>query len=125
MRPAETSSTEPTRDQRSATTFDSLRTAVERPQPVFTEPRVQQGSSDKPSDTAVAMRLAGEAVATAARSAETELRRLRELLDQAEVRVRAAEERARYAEKQKVEVEKLLGEIRDQILGKYPHQRAA
>jgi hypothetical protein len=128
MRSAETTSTEPTSEKRSVTAFDSLRAAMERPQPTAVETK----AADKPSDTSVALRLAREAIATAEKSAETELRKLRELLDQSEARIRAAEdrarvaeERARYAEKQRADVEKLLGEIRDQILGKYPHQRAA
>jgi chromosome segregation ATPase len=105
--------------------FDSLRTALERAQGQPADARLPQGEPEKPSDTAVAMRLAGEAIATAAKSAEGELRRLRELLNQSEARVRAAEERARTAERQRGELEQLLSDIRDQIAGKYPHQRAA
>jgi len=108
---------------------------TERHQSAATETR----TADKPSDTSIALRLAGEAIATAAKSAETELRKLKELVDQSEARIRAAEdrarlaeerarvaeERARQAEKQRAEVENILGGIRDQILGKYPEQRAA
>jgi hypothetical protein len=128
MRSVENSSTEPTSEKRSLTAFDSLRTAMERPQSAVTETR----KVDKPGDTAIALRLAGEAIATAAKSAETELRKLRELVDQSDARIRAAEdraraaeERARQAEKQRAEVEKILGGIRDHILGNYPEQRAA
>jgi hypothetical protein len=128
MRSVENSSTEPTSEKRSLTAFDSLRTAMERPQSAATETR----KVDKPGDTAIALRLAGEAIATAAKSAETELRKLRELVDQSDARIRAAEdraraaeERARQAEKQRAEVEKILGGIRDHILGNYPEQRAA
>jgi hypothetical protein len=64
------------------------------------------------------MRLASEAIAAAARSVDSELRRMRELVDESEARARTAEERAR-------EAERLLAEIRDQIAGRYPEQRAA
>ena len=124
MRSAELNATKPASEQRSATAFDSLRTAMDRSQPAAVE--------NKPSDTAIALRLAGEAIATAAKSAETELRKLQELVDQSEARIRAAEdrarvaeERARHSEKQRAELEKILGGIRDQILGQYPQQRAA
>jgi hypothetical protein len=148
MRPA-TSSTEEIVEQRAVAAFDSLRAALARPQAEPAEPRVQQAladrsgdtaialrtararpqaepleprehqaPADKPGDTAVAMRLASEAIAAAARSVDSELRRMRELVDESEARARTAEERAR-------EAERLLAEIRDQILGKYPEQRAA
>jgi hypothetical protein len=135
-----TSSTDHVAEQRAVAAFDSLRTALSRPlletrpqpearsqpepwpepepAPPPAEPKLQQAPTDKPGDTAVAMRLASEAIAAATRSAESELRRMRELVDESEARARTAEERAR-------EAERLLAEIRDQILGKYPEQRAA
>jgi hypothetical protein len=62
------------------------------------------------------MGLAREAIATAAKAAEDELRRVNELLAQAEARAAAAEERARVAEAQRAESERLLADIRDQIV---------
>ena len=108
-----------------ARAIEYLRTALETaptPQP---EVRMQQGDSeseratpDKRRDIAVAMNLAREAVATAAKAAEDELRNMRQLLESAEARVAAAEERA-------AETEKLLADIRDHIIAKVVHRRAA
>ena len=126
MTPAEPSSTDTVREARTPVkAFDNLRTALERTQGQLADARLPQVDAEKPSDTAVAMRLAGEAIATAAKSAEGELRKLRELLNQAEARARLADERARTAERQRGELEQLLNDIRDQIAGKYPQQRAA
>jgi hypothetical protein len=93
---------------------------------------VQQPGADKKRDIAVAMGLAREAVATAAKAAEDELRHMRELLDAAEARVRAAEERAQMAEvrthmaeARMAESEKLLADIRDQIMAQVVHRHAA
>ena len=79
----------------------------------------------KKSDVALAMALAREAIATAAKAAEDELRQVREQLERSEACVRAAEERARVAEAQRVEAEKLLANIRDQIVAKVTERRAA
>ena len=115
MRLAAARNTEQVAEEAAIAAFDSLRTALIRPvEPA--EPRVPHVPADKPGDTAVAMRLASEAIAAAARSVESELRRMREQVDEAEARARAAEARAQ-------EAERLLAEIRDRILGTYPEQR--
>jgi hypothetical protein len=120
-----------------ARAIESLRTALERPLGLSMDVRAQQGSSDiqqgqgpdavpdKKRDVAVAMGLAREAVATAAKAAEDELRRMRELLDTAEARARAAEERAELAEAHRAETEKLLADIRDQIVARGTRRQAA
>jgi hypothetical protein len=87
-------------------------------------PRSQRAVPEKANDFAVAMRLAGEALATATRAAETELRTTRELLEQAEVRARA-EERASLAEHRLQECEKTLCKIRDDINQRLPPQQLA
>lgn len=76
-----------------ARAIESLRTALQTAptiQPDHREqhsgPETQQASSDKKRDIAVAMVLAREAVATAARAAEDELRHMQELLDNSEER---------------------------------------
>ncbi|HEY7385630.1 MAG TPA: hypothetical protein VH743_18375 [Beijerinckiaceae bacterium] len=115
MRLAAARNTEQVAEEAAIAAFDSLRTALIRPvEPA--EARVAHVPADKPGDTAVAMRLASEAIAAAARSVESELRRMREQVDEAEARARAAELRAQ-------EAERLLAEIRDRILGTYPEQR--
>jgi hypothetical protein len=121
-----------------AKALESLRTALDIPhaaqsargQPAGGE--MQQPGADKKRDIAVAMGLAREAVATAAKAAEDELRHMRELLDAAEARVRAAEERAQMAEvrthmaeARTAESEKLLADIRDQIMAQVVHRHAA
>ena len=111
--------------QRPSVVFDALRTALERPEEEIRAQATQQGSPEKPSDVAVAMRLANEAVATAAKAADTELRKVRELLQQSEARARAAEERAQAAEWRALEWQKLLVKIRDQIVEEMPERRAA
>jgi N-acetyl-beta-hexosaminidase len=118
-----------------ARAIESLRTALERPLSLALDARAHQASPDiqqspdavpdKKRDVAVAMGLAREAVATAARAAEDELRRMRELLDAAEVRARAAEERAELAEAHRAETEKLLADIRDQIVTRGTRRQAA
>jgi hypothetical protein len=85
----------------------------------------QAESLEKPSDVAVAMRVANEAVTTAAKAAETELRTVRELLQQSEARAQAAEERAHTAEQRALEWQKLLVKIRNQIAEQVPERRAA
>jgi hypothetical protein len=104
--------------------LNAVRTALDQPQ---TEPAAlqRQQAAEKPGDFAIAMRLAGEALATATRAAETELRKTQELLERAEVRARRAEERAQLAEKRVAEWEKTFCEIRDNILGKLPPQQLA
>jgi hypothetical protein len=109
----------------SSAALRAVQSALGLPQSLQPAPEPQQGRSGKPTDVAAVMRLASEAIATAAQAAESELRRVRELLNQSEVRVRAAEERARVAEEQVVEWEKLLAEIHAQILAQYPQQLAA
>ncbi len=88
-------------------------------------PRSQQAVSETPNDIAVAMRLAGEAIATAARVAETELRKTRELLEQAVMTARRAEERAHLAEQRVGEWEAAFYKIRDDINGRLPPQQLA
>ena len=88
-------------------------------------PNRSDAGSQKKNDVALAMTLAREAVTTAAKAAEDELRHLREQLAKSEARARAAEERARVAEAQRAEAEKLIAEIRDQILAKVDQRRAA
>ena len=85
----------------------------------------QAESPEKPSDVAVAMRVANEAVTTAAKAAETELRKMRALLQQSEGRAQAAEERAHAAEQRALEWQKLLVKIRNQIAEQVPERRAA
>jgi hypothetical protein len=118
-----------------ARAIESLRTALERPLALSLDARAQQGSSDiqqgpevvpdKKRDVAVAMGLAREAVATAAKAAEDELRRMRELVETAEARARVAEERAELAEAHRAETEKLLADIRDQIVARGSRRQAA
>src|SRR5215207_11116458 len=121
-----------------ARAVESLRTALQiAPIPAAVEPHPatpddQRRSPNKPLDIALAMSLAREAITTAAKAAEDELGRLRELVATAEARVlaaeeraRAAEERARGAEAQRAEAELLLADIRDQIVSKVTHRRAA
>jgi hypothetical protein len=123
MQPVETSISGSVREHHSIEAgLNAVRTALERPQ-IFPTTSKRECNQDKPGEMAVAMRLAGEAIATAARAAESELRKVRELLNETETRARAAEERAQAAEKQMAEWEQLLGDIRDQILGKVPKQR--
>ena len=62
------------------------------------------------------MNLAREAVATAAKAADDELRNVRQLLEAAEARANAAVDRAQLAEARATESEKLLANIRDQII---------
>jgi hypothetical protein len=113
----------------SATSFaaiNAVRTALEQTQTELTVPRSQQAASEKASDVAVAMRLAADAIATAARAAETEVRKTRHLLEHAEERARQAEERAHLAEHRVAEWEKTFCKIRDDILGQLPtHHLAA
>src|SRR5215203_1253716 len=79
-----------------ARAVESLRTALQlapasaeaRPQPGT--PDHQHRGSNKPPDIALAMGLAREAITTAAKAAEDELERMRELLESAEARARAA-----------------------------------
>jgi phage shock protein A len=74
------------------------------------------------------MGLAREAIATAAKAAGDELERMRELVEKAEARAQAAEERARAAEERAraaADAELLLADIRDQIVSKVSHPRAA
>jgi hypothetical protein len=128
-----------------ARAVESLRTALQLA-PSSTEGRLnpvnpdgQRGSPNKPTDIGLAMGLAREAIATAAKAAHDELARMRELLETADVRARAAEERARAAEEraqaaeeraraaeaQGAEAELLLADIRDQIVSKVTPRRAA
>jgi hypothetical protein len=121
-----------------ARAVESLRTALQLA-PSAGEPRVQPGnlnpsigSPNKSPDIGLAMGLAREAITTAAKAAEDELRRLRELLENAEARAsaaeeraRAAEERARMADGQRADAELLLTDIRDRIVSKVAHRRAA
>jgi hypothetical protein len=88
-------------------------------------PRSQEAARERTNDFAVAMRLAGEALATATRAAETDLRKTRELLEQAEGRARRAEERASIAEQQVAEWEKTFCKIRDDIDGRLPRKQLA
>jgi hypothetical protein len=122
-----------------ARTIDTLRMALERPLNPPSEVRAQQArpnptaeTPQKKNDVALAMALAREAVTTAAKAAEDELRQVREQLERSEACVKAAEERAqraeeraRVAEAQRVEAEKLLANIRDQIVAKVTERRAA
>jgi hypothetical protein len=71
------------------------------------------------------MRLAGEAIATATRAAETELRKALELLEQAEIRARRAEGRAQVAEQRVAEWEMVFYKIRDDINERIPPQQLA
>jgi len=71
------------------------------------------------------MNLAREAVATAAKAAEDEFRNMRQLLEAAEARANAAEDRALLAEARAAESEKLLSNIRDQIIANVVQRRAA
>ncbi len=121
-----------------AKAVESLRTALQLA-PTSVEARPQLGTPDnqyrgpnKPPDIALAMGLAREAITTAAKAAEDELGRMRELLEAAEARARsaderarAAEERARAAEEQRADAELLLADIRDQIISKVTPRRAA
>ena len=107
-----------------STAVNAVRRALEEAQ-VFPATFKQQRDPDNPGEFAAAIRLTGQALATAAKAAEGEFRKLREHLNESETRARAAEERAQAAEKQVAEWETLLGHIRDQILGKIPYQRAA
>ena len=111
--------------QHPSVVFQALRTALERPDEETKAQATQEGSPEKPSDVAVAMRLATEAVATAANAAESELRKIRELLQQSDARARAAEERAQAAEQRALKWQKLLVKIRDQMLEELPERRAA
>jgi hypothetical protein len=121
-----------------ARAVESLRTALQlAPDPADMRPEAlapndPASRSSKPPDIALAMGLAREAIATAAKAAEDELARLRDLLRNAEARVaaaedrtRAAEEHARAADAQRAEAEMLLDNIRDQIVSKVIQRRAA
>jgi len=108
-----------------ARAIESLRVALEAPPKIQpdvpgqqTGLEIKQTSPDKKRDIAVAMGLAREAVATAAKAAEDELRHMRELLERAEARARASEARA-------TETEMLLADIRDQLVAKVAQRRAA
>ncbi len=117
-----------------ARAVESLRTALQLA-PTSAEARPQPGTPDnqrrgpnKPPDIALAMGLAREAIATAAKAAGDELERMRELVEKAEARAQAAEERARAAEERAraaADAELLLADIRDQIVSKVSHPRAA
>ena len=108
----------------SSATINAVRTALEHTRSELAVPR-SQPVLDKPGDVAVAMRLAGEAIATATRAAETELRKLRELLEQAELRAKRAEARAHRAEQRVADWEKIFCKIRDDINGQMPPQQLA
>jgi hypothetical protein len=122
----ETAITNSASDQLSSSaTISAVRTALEQTRSELTVPR-SQPVPEKPSDVAVAMRLAGEAIATATKAAETELRKVRDLLEQAELRARRAEARAHLAEQRVAEWEKIFCKIRDDINGQmHPQQLAA
>jgi hypothetical protein len=121
----ETATTSSASDQLSSSaTINAVRTALEHTRSEFAGPR-SQPAPDKPSDVAVAMRLAGEAIATATRAAETELRKVRELLEQAELRAKRAEARAHLAEQRVADWEKIFCKIRDDINGQVPPQQLA
>ena len=104
---------------------NAVRTALEQRQGETDAPRSQQAVLETPNDVAVAMRLAGEAIETAARVAETELRKTRELLEQAVMTARRAEERAHLAEQRLGDWEATFYKIRDDINGRLPSQQLA
>ena len=112
--------------------IDSLRTALETTPTPQLDVRMQQAGAeterptpDKRRDIAVAMNLAREAVATAAKVADDELRNLRQLLEETEARAKAAEDRVILAEARAGESEQLLANIRDQIVANVVQRRAA
>jgi hypothetical protein len=112
--------------------IDSLRTALETTPTLHSDVRMQQAGADterpnpdKRRDIAVAMNLAREAVATAAKVADDELRNLRQLLEETEARAKAAEDRVILAEARAGESEQLLANIRDQIVANVVQRRAA
>jgi len=122
----ETSSRATSREKPSlSTAFNAVRTALEQTQSEPDAFRSQQAVVETPNEIAVAMRLAGEAIATAARVAETELRKTRELLEQAVMTARRAEERAHLAEQRLGEWEAAFYKIRDDINGRLPPQQLA
>ena len=113
-----------------ARAIESLRTALETTSHPHVEvqqadPQTERPTPDKSRDIAVAMNLAREAVATAAKAAEDEFRNMRQLLEAAEARANAAEDRALLAEARAAESEKLLSNIRDQIVANVVQRRAA
>lgn len=115
-----------------ARAIESLRTALEATPTPHPREEIQQADAeterptpDKRRDIAVAMNLAREAVATAAKAAEDELRNVRQLLEAAEARAKAAEDRALLAVARVAESEKLLVNIRDQIIANVVERRAA
>ncbi len=121
----ETATTNTASDQLSSSaTITAVHTALEHTRSELAGSR-SQPTPDRPSDVAVAMRLAGEAIATATRAAETELRKLRELLEQAELRAKRAEARAHLAEQRVADWEKIFCKIRDDINGQVPPQQLA
>jgi hypothetical protein len=121
----ETATTNSASDQLSSSaTVNAVRTALEQTRSEFALPR-SRPVPEKPSDVAVAMRLAGEAIATATRAAETELRKALELLEQAEIRARRAEGRAQVAEQRVAEWEMIFCKIRDDINERIPPQQLA
>jgi hypothetical protein len=121
----ETATTHSASDQLSSSaTINAVRTALEHTRSELAGPRLQP-VPDKPSDVAVAMRLAGEAIATATRAAETELRKVRELLEQTELRAKRAEARAHLAEQRVADWETIFCKIRDDINGQMPPQQLA
>jgi hypothetical protein len=106
-----------------ARAIESLRTALEAaPTPhshveiAQADEETERPTPDKRRDIAFAMNLAREAVATAAKAADDELRNVRQLLEAAEARANAAVDRAQLAEARAAESEKLLANIRDQII---------
>jgi hypothetical protein len=105
--------------------LNAVRTALEQTPGELAAPRSQQAVSEKPSDTAVALRLASEAIATATKAAETELRKVRDRLEECERRARRAEERASLSEQRVANLEKVLCKIRDDIIGQIPSQQLA
>ena len=112
--------------------IDSLRTALETTPIPPSDVRMQQAGAeterptpDKRRDIAVAMNLAREAVATAAKVADDELRNLRQLLEETEARAKAAEDRVILAEARAGESEQLLANIRDQIVANVVQRRVA
>src|SRR5215204_2259064 len=115
-----------------ARAIESLRTALETTPIPHPHVEIQQAgveterqTPNKRRDIAVAMNLAREAVATAAKAAEDELRNVRQLLEAAEARANAAENRALLAEARVAESDKLLAHIRDQIVANVVQRRAA
>ena len=144
---------EPRVRQRPSVNFDALQKALERPEEeIKAEVTQQQSGPERVGDVAVAMRLATEAIAAAAKAADIEVRKIRELLQQSEARARAAEQRAQAAEEraqaaqqrtqaaeqrtqaaeqrtqaaeqQAREWQKVLMKIRNQIVQQVPEQAA-